>query len=488
MSLPTVTALVCVLDGEAFLEEALESALGQSYPVELLDVLVIDDGSTDGSAAVAERVAARHHGRVTVVRQGNAGNAGATSRGILEARGDLIALLDADDAWPVDKIARQVEVMLARPQVGLVYGDMRVIDAAGAVLQESWLAGDATPEGRCLGTLLLGNNVTASSVLIRAALARTFAPIPPGTPFADWYLAVRTAEVSELAYLAEPRTLYRFHGANMSLGTEGAERLRELCKAARFQRWCLRNLDLSTVPPAQLLAAWEAFERNAREAQELSGTPFAAVVDVRDADRREARELVDSAQRALAQGRPADALRCFLHAAALDPWFEAARDGMHVALATVPGGIDVPGQAPLAGARRFVVLALADELLGRPRLLDAYAEAMAGLDATLAIDATALDPEAASVALASLVDDAGLAGRDDVDLLALVGSLDRLGRARLAAGARAIYTERPAEGGIPAFGPDELPALRALAMDLAVDPAGTPEPAPEARAAARGAD
>jgi glycosyltransferase involved in cell wall biosynthesis len=248
---PHVSVVIAAYQAERFLAAALESALGQDYPAELLDVVLVDDGSTDATGAIAAHYAATT-GRVRVVRQPNGGNVAATNAGFACADGDVVAILDADDAWPANRISAAVELLADRPEVGLVYGDMTVIDEDGEVLQGSWLQGDATPEGRCLGTLLTGNNVTASTIVVRGAVLRAIAPIPAWAPWTDWWLAVRCAEVSELAYLSAPHTLYRFHGDNMSLGAQGPRRRGELCKAARFQRHLLRTIPPGSATPAEL--------------------------------------------------------------------------------------------------------------------------------------------------------------------------------------------------------------------------------------------
>ena len=462
--LPTVTALVTVHNYERFVAEAIKSALAQDYPPELLDVVVVDDGSSDSSAAVADACAAESGGRVRVVSQANRGNAGAINRAIAEAGGEMLAMLDADDAWPADKIRRQVEVMLSRPDVGYVYTDMRVIDTEGEVLQESWLAGDVPPEGRCFGALLPGNPCTASSVMIRAEVAARIGPIPEEIPFADWWLAMRTAQQCEIAYLALPRTLYRFHGENMSLGTQGAIRARELRRSMSMQRWFLRRLAPGEATPAELREAWTAFEREAREALELLGSPFVALLDVTAAERAQSRALAQEGRAQLARGEVDDALVVLARAAAIDPWHELARDGLLAALAAaLPSDDSSPAQDPLRGARPFVVLAYAEELLEAPALLTTYVDGMRdAANVTLAIDASAMEPAAAAERLGELADTAGLG--DDIDVLALVGALDEVGRARLAAGVRAIYTELPA-GDLPAprFAAGALGDLRSLA-------------------------
>ena len=329
---PRVTVVIAAYDAERFLAAALESALDQDYPADLLDVIVVDDGSTDATAAIAEHYAATS-GRVRVLRQANGGNVAATNAALAVADGDVVAILDADDAWPADRMSAAVQLLVDRPEVGLVYGDMTVIDEDGEVLQGSWLQGDATPEGRCVGALLTGTNVTASTIVVRGDLLRTIAPIPAWAPWTDWWLAVRSAEVSELAYLAAPPTLYRFHGDNMSLGAEGDRRRGELCKAAGFQRHLMRTIPAGSATPAELSAAWAALERNVGEAIKLADSPFQPVFAVDAADRADAARRTADGTARLDAGDAAGALWPCLRAAAADPWSEAARAALGRALA-----------------------------------------------------------------------------------------------------------------------------------------------------------
>jgi len=281
---------------------------------------------------------------------------------------------------------------------------MTVIDAHGKVLQASWLAGDDPPSGRCAGALLTGNPATASSILMRAELVRDLGPIPAEMSWADWWLALRAAQVSRVAYLPEPRTLYRFTGENMSLGTQGAKRRGELVKACAFQRSFLRTIDFADATVAQLHEAWRAFERNAYEATELAGSPFAAPLHATPEDRDAARALCAAARAAADRGAWREAAIGYLHAAASDPWLEEAREGLLVALATLPEGAELPGQRPLEGARGFVVLARADEMLAAPSLLADFGAAMDGLDeVTLALDASDLPPEPTAARLSDAV-------------------------------------------------------------------------------------
>ena len=459
---PTVSALVPAFNAEAFVEEAVRSALDQDYPADRLRVVVVDDGSTDGTAAVVQRLADEAGGRVRLVRQDNRGLVGAVNRAAAEADGELLALLDADDAWPADKIRRQVAVLAARPEVGLVYTDMCVIDAEGRVLDASWLRGGPPPEGREVGRLLEQNWVTASSIVVRAALRPELFPIPGELPWADWWLGVRAAQVSQVAFLAEPKTLYRFHGANMSLGSTGEVRLRELRKSLALQRYFLRRLPVPATPLFDLEHAWDAFVKLAAEALEVAGTPFATLVEVDAGDRARARELADEAAALMAGEAVHEALGAAVRAAATDPSCDAARGVLLRIRAALPDGA---GQQPLGDAGDFVVTVPADELLRDPSLLRACAEHLGGIaGVTLAIDASTADPAEAASRIGALTRALGLADDPSLDMLLVTGPLDELGRARLRHGSAARVGARSIGDDTPWFGPGRLASLRELAL------------------------
>lgn len=116
---PRVSVVVPVYNGAAFLARALDSALVQNLPD--MELIVVDDGSTDNSAEVAYR----HPGEVSVIRQLNQGPAGARNRGVAQARGEYLAFLDADDLWPEGRLAWQLEYMVQQPLVDMVQGRLQ---------------------------------------------------------------------------------------------------------------------------------------------------------------------------------------------------------------------------------------------------------------------------------------------------------------------------------------------------------------------------
>lgn len=120
---PNVSIVTPFLDPGRFFQEALDSVLGQTYTN--WELLLIDDGSTDGSTETARSMAARCPERVRYFEHSDRGNLSAIrNKGIAEARGQFIAFLDADDVWLPEKLERQVAILDLHPQAAMVYGPL----------------------------------------------------------------------------------------------------------------------------------------------------------------------------------------------------------------------------------------------------------------------------------------------------------------------------------------------------------------------------
>lgn len=108
-----VSCIVPVRDGEPYLRETLESVFAQTWPA--LEVIVADDGSTDGTGAIC----AAYGERLRYTRQANAGPAAARNLGLAASRGSFVAFLDADDVWRPEKISMQMSILGSEPDVDL---------------------------------------------------------------------------------------------------------------------------------------------------------------------------------------------------------------------------------------------------------------------------------------------------------------------------------------------------------------------------------
>jgi glycosyltransferase involved in cell wall biosynthesis len=132
---PLVSIVTPAYNQAEYLEATMRSVLAQDYPA--LEYIVIDDGSSDDSLAVAQRVAVEFPGQVTVLTQANSGQAATLNRGWGLARGEILAYLSSDDCLLPQAVSRMVAALQARPDASVAYCDFWLIDAAGTRLRES---------------------------------------------------------------------------------------------------------------------------------------------------------------------------------------------------------------------------------------------------------------------------------------------------------------------------------------------------------------
>ncbi len=209
---PLVSVVIPVYNREHLVRRAIDSVLQQSLPG--VEILAIDDGSTDGTADVL-----RSYGsRVDVLSQAHAGPYEARNLGIEKSRGDLIAFLDSDDVWYPDRLERQVARM-ARPRVGMVFGNAALVDHRGGAARRLRLtAFDITPPRRGRAAdFAYGNFVPFSSVLVRRECFEACGPFTTLTrTSADYLKWFQIALRYELAFIREPLFEYMLHAGNMS--------------------------------------------------------------------------------------------------------------------------------------------------------------------------------------------------------------------------------------------------------------------------------
>ena len=246
---PLVSVILPVYNGESDVEATLYSALGQTY--RNIEVIIIDDGSRDGTRTLVEALALRDS-RVRVITQLNRGVAAARNRGLADARGEFIAPLDADDVWDPTKIERQVSRMMeAGDNTGLVYCWWVWINVHGAVL-------DCSPrwriEGNAAETLLQVNYTGNASVpLYRRRDLEQVGGFDVtlrdrgAEGCEDWDVALKIAERSGVAVVPAVLVGYRRRRASMSTRTDrmwrshalvvnGARRRRPELRASSIRR------------------------------------------------------------------------------------------------------------------------------------------------------------------------------------------------------------------------------------------------------------
>jgi len=210
-ALPLVTVLIPAYNSERYLDETLDSACRQSFAD--IEILVIDDGSKDGTADLVRRWTGKDS-RIQLFQQPNGGVSSARNRGLAEAKGRYIAFLDADDLWAPDKLAAQLAVF-ERADVGLVHTGVMDIDADGQPCPpvEPWGKG----EGRVFETLLTSNFICCSSVMIKVELLQPpHARFMAGRLSEDWLLWCELSTRCAFGYVDRPLVRYRVHSGGTS--------------------------------------------------------------------------------------------------------------------------------------------------------------------------------------------------------------------------------------------------------------------------------
>jgi glycosyltransferase involved in cell wall biosynthesis/2-polyprenyl-3-methyl-5-hydroxy-6-metoxy-1,4-benzoquinol methylase len=207
---PGISVIVPAYNAEAYLERSVGSVLGQTH--QDLEVLVVDDGSTDGSVRI---LTSFDDPRLRIVSQQNRGVAAARNRGLQAARGRLISFLDADDAWMPDKLEREVDVLDRHPEVAGVLSAMLVCDDALRPLHP-WFP-PTEDHLRCL--ILLDSMVGISqAALLRKEVLDALGGFDEAlSTSADWDLLVRLLlRREEVATHQQPTVLYRLRPDSMS--------------------------------------------------------------------------------------------------------------------------------------------------------------------------------------------------------------------------------------------------------------------------------
>jgi glycosyltransferase involved in cell wall biosynthesis len=219
----------------------IASVQAQTHPD--WEIVAVEDGSTDATAAVLQGLAATD-ARIRVVRQANQGQAIARNKGMALARGEYVAFLDADDCWTPDKLARQLAALAAHPDAAAAYSWTDYVSETGEFLhQGSYLA----PATRVLETLLVVNFIENGSNLVvrRSAIATVGEFDPDLVPSEDWDYWLRLA--ARFPLVAVPVVGVRYRVVPSSQSTN-VLRLERSCRGC-LDRALARHPELAPLAP-----------------------------------------------------------------------------------------------------------------------------------------------------------------------------------------------------------------------------------------------
>ena len=195
-----------------FICAAIDSVLAQTC--DCYEIIVVDDGSTDGTASLL----GPYLDRITLVQQPNRGVAAARNHGIRLSRGEFVCFLDSDDLWMEDKLRQQLQFADAHPEYGLIATEITSFDEGGVVATHAKSGMYTIPNGRVTQQLLFTNWIQTSTVMVRRACLSEVGGFAEdvGQFGEDWLLWMLVSSRYPIYFLREPLVFYRVHPQNLS--------------------------------------------------------------------------------------------------------------------------------------------------------------------------------------------------------------------------------------------------------------------------------
>ena len=206
-----VSVIMPVFNREHYVGDALDSILAQTYTN--IEIIVVNDGSTDGSLDVLEDYRNRFSDKLLLINQKNQGQVVARNNGIAACSGEFIAFLDSDDLWLPEKLEKQIP--LFDDNIGLVYSAVYNVSDNGEIIDITYC--NERVRGNAYDQMLTGNKMTGGTVVLsRVAVIEVGLFDQSLSAAENWDLWIRVSKSFFLNYIDEPLVKYRKHDGNMS--------------------------------------------------------------------------------------------------------------------------------------------------------------------------------------------------------------------------------------------------------------------------------
>ena len=216
---PLVSVVICVYNGQRYLQTTLDSVLSQSY--KNIEILIIDDGSVDNSLSIIKEFSERDK-RIRWFKRANAGLPASRNYAFQRARGEWIAIIDQDDLCYPDRIKKQLAVAEEYPSAGLIFCDTDYINAAGEIigshLHSFNLPNNFIPKTKCGNLLLIkGCFIDSEAWFFKKKVAISLDPLIESLRYAcDYEYFIRIGLNYDVAYTHETLSAWRIHPSQES--------------------------------------------------------------------------------------------------------------------------------------------------------------------------------------------------------------------------------------------------------------------------------
>lgn len=222
--MPKVSVLMPSFNYAQYLPLAAESVLSQSFGD--LELIIVDDCSTDGSKDIAHELGRLDDRVVTVLHSKNRGLAAARNSGFAASSGDYIALCDSDDVWMRNKLEVQLEHFHRSPSLGLVYSESSIIDSSGRLTGQVFSSLSPSKDGRMSGALFESlcrtNFICVPTVVLRKEALRCVGGFAEDLrSLEDWVCWMKIARSYHFYYIQQSLAYYRVHRASLSNNRAG---------------------------------------------------------------------------------------------------------------------------------------------------------------------------------------------------------------------------------------------------------------------------
>jgi len=263
MRAPYFSVLIDTYNYGQYVEEAVSSVLAQDFPPEEREILVVDDGSTDDTTARLRKFG----NAIRYLYKSNGGQASAFNYGFANARGEVVALLDADDVWLPEKLSRLSEVFERNPDTGMAYHRLFWCDGANAAEADRYFipVSGCVPESR--GALLQYPMASTSCLTFRRRVLEKLLPVPETLRSqADAFLTALVIFIAPIVAVENYLGKYRLHATNLFQTAAARPSPAQIehrmamraALLAEIQKWLLRHgHNLRSADLRAYLAQWK---------------------------------------------------------------------------------------------------------------------------------------------------------------------------------------------------------------------------------------